>query len=86
MRSLGVTREVLARQGAAMRMKTEDRWHCTNPTCGCEVLVERGGTAERENPRCSCGAAMKKRYAAPLLAHLDFLGLEETPEVTARKE
>ena len=78
--------EVLAQQGAAMRMKTEDRWHCTNPACGCEVLVERGGMVEGKNPRCSCGAALKKKYTPPLLAHLDFLGVEETPEVTARKE
>jgi hypothetical protein len=78
--------EVLAQQGGAVRMKTEDRWHCTNPTCGCEVLVERAGTVEGENPRCSCGAAMKKKYTSPLLTHLDFLRLAETPEVTARKE
>jgi hypothetical protein len=77
--------EVLAQQGAAMRMKIEDRWHCTNPACGCEVLVERGGMVEGKNPRCSCGAGMKKKYAPPVLAHLDLLGVEETPEVTARK-
>jgi hypothetical protein len=81
-----MAQKVLAEQGAAMHMKVEDRWHCTNPACGCEVLVERGGTVEGENPRCSCGAAMKKRYAPPLLTHLDFLGLEETLQVTARKE
>ena len=69
-----------------MRMKTEDRWHCTNSACGCEVRVERGGTVEGENPRCSCGAAMKKKYAPPVLRHLDFLPLEEMPEVTVRKE
>lgn len=28
-----------------MRMKTNERWHCTNPGCGCEVLVESGATA-----------------------------------------
>jgi hypothetical protein len=78
--------KVLAKQGAAMRMKTEDRWHCTNPACGCEVLVERGGMVEGKNPRCSCGAGMKKKYAPPVLAHLDLLGAEETPEVTASKE
>jgi hypothetical protein len=69
-----------------MRMKTEDRWHCTNPACGCEVLVESSASEEGKNPRCSCGAEMKKRYASPALTYLDFLHLEETPKVTARGE
>ena len=69
-----------------MRMKTGDRWHCTNPVCGCEVLVEGGAREEGKNPRCSCGATMKKKYASPVLTYLDFLHLEETPKVTAREE
>jgi hypothetical protein len=69
-----------------MRMKSEDRWHCTNPACGCEVLVESGGSVEGKNPRCSCGAAMKKKYAPPVLTYLDFLHLEEPLKVTAREE
>jgi hypothetical protein len=69
-----------------MQMKTEDRWHCTNPACGCEVLVETGGIVDGENPRCSCGAAMKKKYVSPVLTYLDFLRLEEAPSIAARKE
>ena len=69
-----------------MRMKSEDRWHCTNPACGCEVLVECGGTEDGKNPPCSCGATMKKRYVSPVLTYLDFLKLEEIPTVAARKE
>ena len=69
-----------------MRMQTEDRWQCTNPACGCEVLVESGASAEGKNPRCSCGAAMKKKYASPALTYLDFLRVKETPKVTAREE
>jgi hypothetical protein len=69
-----------------MRMKSEDRWHCTNPACGCEVLVENGGSEEGKNPKCSCGAAMKKRYVSPVLSYLDFLKLEEIPKVSGRKE
>ena len=68
-----------------MRMKLEDRWHCTNPACGCEVLVT-GGSEDGKNPRCSCGAAMKKRYVSPVVTYLDFLKLEEIPTVAARKE
>jgi len=69
-----------------MRMKSEDRWHCTNPACGCEVLVENSGSEEGKNPRCACGAAMKKRYVSPVFTYLDFLHLEEAPKVAAREE
>jgi len=69
-----------------MRMKTQDRWHCTNPACGCEVLVESSASEEGKNPHCSCGAAMKKKYASPVLTYLDFLRLEEASKVTAREE
>jgi hypothetical protein len=69
-----------------MLMKSEDRWHCTNPDCECEVLVERSGSHDGKNPRCSCGAAMKKRYVSPVLTYLDFLRIEETRKVAAREE
>ena len=69
-----------------MRMKTEDRWHCTNPACGREVLVETRGIAEGENPRCSCGAVMKRKYTSPVLSYLDFLRLDEAPIAASRKE
>jgi hypothetical protein len=69
-----------------MRMRSEDRWHCTNPACGCEVLVEPSGSEDAKNPRCSCGAAMKKRYVSPVLTYLDFLRVEDTPNVAAREE
>jgi hypothetical protein len=65
---------------------TEDRWHCTNPACGREVQVERSGSIEAGNPRCFCGAVMKKRYASPALTYLDFLRLDEMPKVGSRKE
>ena len=69
-----------------MRMKSEERWHCTNPACGCEIFVECGGSEDSKNPRCSCGAGMKKRYVSPVLSYLDFLRLEETRPVASRKE
>ncbi len=69
-----------------MLMKTKERWHCTNPDCACEVIVETSGEAEGNNPRCACGAAMKKKYAAPALSYLEFLRLEETPKTGSRRE
>jgi hypothetical protein len=69
-----------------MRMKLGDRWHCMNPACGREVLVESGESEAGKNPHCSCGATMKKRYVSPAVTYLDFLKLEEIPTVAARKE
>lgn len=48
-----------------MIMRPGERWHCTNPSCQCAVLVESGGNVEGFNPRCACGGIMKKQYAAP---------------------
>jgi hypothetical protein len=69
-----------------MHMKTEDRWHCTNPACRCKVLVESNANQGGKNPCCSCGATMKKKYASPVFTYLDFLHLEEAPKVVAREE
>ena len=69
-----------------MHMQTHDRWHCTHPTCGCRVLIESGASEDGKNPRCSCGAAMKKTYVSPVLTYLEFLKVEETPEVAARED
>ena len=60
-----------------MLMKTADRWHCTNPDCGCEVLVECSGEVPGSNPRCTCGAPMKKKYVSPALSYLEFLRVDE---------
>ena len=69
-----------------MRMKSKDRWHCTNPACGCEVSVENSASEDGKNPRCSCGAAMKKMYVSPVLTYLEFLKLEESPEGATRED
>jgi len=69
-----------------MRMKSKDRWHCTNSACGCKVSVETSASEDGKNPRCSCGAAMKKIYVSPVLTYLEFLKLEEPPEGAARED
>jgi hypothetical protein len=48
--------------------------------------VEHGGSEGGKNPRCSCGAAMKKRYLSPALTYLDFLHIEEIPNVAVREK
>lgn len=61
-----------------MIMKLGDRWRCTDGNCQCEVVVESAGKIEGVNPRCACGAPMKKAYAPPQLTYLEFLHLQET--------
>lgn len=60
-----------------MLMKAGERWHCTNPACRCEVLVESRGKIEGRNPVCVCGSVIKKKYSSPVLSYLDFLHGEE---------
>jgi hypothetical protein len=60
-----------------MLMKARERWNCTNPACGCQVVVEIGGEVDGQNPRCACGGVMKKKYTSAVFAYLDFLHPEE---------
>ncbi|HYL61829.1 MAG TPA: hypothetical protein VE077_04335 [Candidatus Methylomirabilis sp.] len=66
-----------------MIMKAGQRWHCTNPSCRCEVLVQSSKELEVRNPRCVCGAPMKKEYTPPHLTYLEFLRVDEP--TTARR-
>jgi hypothetical protein len=63
-----------AKGAAPMLMKSGQRWHCTNSACRAEVVVCQG-SLEGSNPRCACGAVLKKEYAAPVFRYLDFLHL-----------
>ena len=62
-----------------MLMKVGEHWRCTNSACRCEVLVETGGNIHGSNPVCACGTVMKKKYASPGLAYLEFLRDTESP-------
>ncbi len=65
-----------------MIMKKGEQWHCSNPACHCEVLVQFSGEIEGSNPRCVCGSFMKKKYAPPNLTYLEFLRIGD-PVATA---
>ena len=67
-----------------MLMKSGERWHCVNPACNCEVLVESDGKVSGENPRCACGRPMKRNYVPPAFKYLDFLRVEEPAEMQQR--
>jgi hypothetical protein len=64
-----------------MGMKIGEQWHCTNPACRSEVLVQLGSPAGFGNPRCACGAPMKKKYTPPALTYLEFLRVEDPVSV-----
>jgi hypothetical protein len=64
-----------------MLMKARERWHCINPVCGCQVVVEISGEIEGQNPRCACGGIMKKKYTSPVFTYLDFLRVDEPAAV-----
>lgn len=60
-----------------MWMKSGERWHCVNPACRCEVLVESGSEIPGTGPRCACGGTMKRNYVPPVFQYLDFLRVED---------
>jgi len=60
-----------------MLMKSGERWHCINPFCNCEILVESDSSVAGASPRCVCGAAMKRNCAPPVFKYLDFLRVED---------
>ena len=54
-----------------MRLRERERWRCTNPDCGTEIVVTKtAGMEGGTNPRCCCGAAMKKPYQSPTLRNI----------------
>jgi len=60
-----------------MMMRLGDTWNCTNPGCQAKILVQAESRGDGINPRCSCGALMKKKYTSPVFRYLDFLREEE---------
>ena len=53
-----------------MAMSEGQVYRCQNRNCGCEVRVLRPSIQARANPRCCCGAEMKKPYRKPALRTL----------------
>jgi len=61
-----------------MLMRLGETWICSNPACGCVITVSKDGVLEGGNPRCSCGAALRKQYSSPVFQYLDFLRLDSS--------
>jgi hypothetical protein len=51
--------------GEAMSLKESQVYHCQNRSCGSEILVTKASVEANANPRCCCGAEMKKLYTPP---------------------
>jgi hypothetical protein len=66
---------------ASMVMRKGQVFRCQNPNCRAEIRVEKDSIEVVANPRCGCGAEMKKPYAAPALRRL-----EPRPELIALLE
>jgi hypothetical protein len=79
---LGNPRKPAVKEGTAtLILKTGEHWHCINPACHCEVLVQSDSEIDGPNPRCVCGAPLKKKYAPPNLTYLEFLRVEDPVSV-----
>jgi hypothetical protein len=61
---------------AALGMNVGRRYRCQNPDCRCEIVVLQASKEAVNNPRCCCGAEMKKRYKKPTFEKLDFTPVE----------
>jgi hypothetical protein len=46
-------------------------YRCQNRDCRCEIAVTKASRKADANPRCSCGAEMKKPYNPPVVRTLD---------------
>ncbi|HTT33475.1 MAG TPA: hypothetical protein VMH48_07730 [Methylomirabilota bacterium] len=69
-----------------MIMLSGERWHCTNGSCRCSVLIENSAQISGSNPRCSCGSVMKKDYSPPLFRELEMPDWSEPALLSADSE
>jgi hypothetical protein len=55
-----------------MSMTEGQVYVCQNPDCRREVGLRRAAVEPNSNPRCLCGAEMKKPYKKPVLRTRDI--------------
>jgi hypothetical protein len=54
-----------------MTMAKGQTYGCQNRDSGCEVEVIKSSSESNSNPRCSCGAEMKKPFKEVVLRRLN---------------
>jgi hypothetical protein len=52
-------------------MLAGQRLRCVNPACQAEIEVRKDSIKGASNPKCCCGAEMKRPYSKPLPRNLD---------------
>lgn len=67
-----------------MMMRNGQLYRCQNPACAAEIEVKKCSIEGHLNPRCCCGAEMKKPYAKPALRTLDK-GSEVIADILGRR-
>lgn len=60
-------------------MRAGQHYRCQNPVCRAEIEVLKDSVEGTSNPRCCCGAEMKKPYSKPVLQRLH----KDAPAVAA---
>jgi hypothetical protein len=54
-----------------MTMRSGQRYRCQSRECAAEIEVTKDSIEGQSNPRCCCGAEMKKPYIRPVVRTLD---------------
>ena len=54
-----------------MSPKERQVYRCQNRDCGSEMAVTKTSVETKTNPRCFCGAEMKKPFSPPVFRMLD---------------
>jgi len=52
-------------------MQSGQLYRCQNAKCRAEIEVKSASIEGPSNPKCCCGAEMKKAYRPPVLRELD---------------
>lgn len=62
-----------------MILQKGQRYRCQNRECAAEIEVTKNSVEGAWNPKCCCGAEMKKPYSKPVLRtfHKDDAVMEE---------
>jgi len=57
-------------------VRTREVYRCQNRDCRCEIRLIKASTQGTSNPRCFCGAEMKKPYVKPVFQEIGNSGAQ----------
>jgi hypothetical protein len=88
LKSIGITR-LLSRQRlpSGSKDKTMPRYYrCQNSDCRSEMEIIKPSPVAIWNPKCACGAEMKRFYVKPTVKRLDLAPDDLLVEAPAKKK